>query len=72
MYEAANHRLIGAISELAEAAHSIAAPDGQPEVNSQHAHFIHTRTHFTRGHMERINADRLTEGILIPTIHTCA
>lgn len=33
VYEAANHRLIGAIRELAEQ-HSIAAPDGQLEVDT--------------------------------------
>ena len=46
VYEAANHRLIGAIRELAEQ-HSIAAPDGQLEVDTLHveAHYTHTNTH---------------------------
>lgn len=41
VHEAANHRLIGAIRELAER-YGIAAPDGQPEVVSQHTLCIHT------------------------------
>lgn len=49
-YEAANHRLIGAISMLAEHNH-IAVPDGQLEVDATHAHAykIHTHSH-TRTH----------------------
>lgn len=44
VYEAANHRLIGAIRELAEP-HSIAAPDGQLDVDTLHvdAHYTHTK-----------------------------
>lgn len=44
VYEAANHRLIGAIRELAEQ-HSIAAPDGQLEVDT-----LHVDTHKTHRH----------------------
>ena len=74
MYEAANHRLIGAIRALAEQ-HSIAAPDGQLEVDTLHTYKTHTayihKTRFVHRHMVYINIDRLTEGILIHTIHTC-
>lgn len=44
VYEAANHRLIGAIRELAEQ-HSIAGPDGQLQVDTLHvdAHYTHTK-----------------------------
>lgn len=44
MYEAANHRLIGAIRVLAEHNH-IAAPDGQLEVDATHVHAYKTHTH---------------------------
>lgn len=48
VYEAANHRLIGAIRELAEQ-HSIAAPDGQLEVDTlhvdSHSHIQNTHKH---------------------------
>lgn len=42
--EAANHRLIGAIRVLAEHNH-IAAPDGQLEVDTTHAHDCKTHTY---------------------------
>lgn len=81
MYEAANHKLIGAIRELAEQ-HSIAAPDGQLEVDTLHvdALYTHTKhtltaythiTNFVHRHMVHVIIDRLTEGILIHTIHMC-
>lgn len=77
MYEAANHRLIGAIRELAEQ-HSIAAPDGQLEVDTLHvdAHYTQ-KTHTSYIHKTHtLYTDTwctliLTEGILIHTIHTC-
>lgn len=70
VYKAANHRLIGAIRELPER-HSIAAPDGHPGVDTENTLYTYMRT-FTQRHMVHINADRLTEGILIPKMHTCA
>lgn len=56
VYEAANHRLIGAIRELAEQ-HSIAAPDGQLDVDTLHvdAHYTHTKhthTHTKHTHTQ--------------------
>lgn len=44
VYEAANHRLIGAIRELA-VQHSIAAPDGQREVDTLHVDTCIQNTH---------------------------
>lgn len=44
LYETANHRLIGAISALAEQ-HNIAAPDGQLEVDGMDMHIKHIHTH---------------------------
>lgn len=58
VYEAANHRLIGAIRLLAEHNH-IAAPDGQLEVDTMHAHAYKTHT-YTYTYMHKTNnfADR--------------